>query len=112
MTDPGTRHYDAADDSDNTTAPLRDLPSYYQYMRVRPTDITQEIWDDPNYDIHIAADGCVYLEIRHGTYRLKEAGIIAYNQLVKKLEPHGYSPAPFTPGLWRHRTNNIHAMRR
>ena len=59
--------------------------AYYQYMRVRPTDIPQEIWDDPNYDIHMATDSYVYLEIRHGTYGLKEAGIIAYNQLVKKL---------------------------
>jgi hypothetical protein len=46
----------------------------------------------------------VYLEIRRGMYGLKEAGIIAFNQLVRKLEPAGYEPMPFTPGLWRHRT--------
>jgi hypothetical protein len=37
-------------------------------------------------------------------YGLKEAGIIAFNQLVKRLAPSGYEPMPFTPGLWRHRT--------
>jgi nitrous oxide reductase accessory protein NosL len=37
-------------------------------------------------------------------YGLKEAAIITFNQLVKKLAPHGYAPAPFTPGLWRHNT--------
>jgi hypothetical protein len=35
-------------------------------------------------------------------YGLKEAGILAMEQLVAKLAPHGYEPAPFTPGLWRH----------
>jgi hypothetical protein len=33
-------------------------------------------------------------------YGLKEAAIIAFNQLVQKLD----EPTPFTPGLWRHRT--------
>jgi hypothetical protein len=37
-------------------------------------------------------------------YGLKEAAIIAFNQLVKKLAPHGYAPTPYTPGLWHHKT--------
>jgi hypothetical protein len=78
--------------------------AYYQYIRVLPSVIPQEVWDDHRYTISIAADGYVYLEIRRGTYGLKEATIIAFNQLVKKLAPYGYEPAPFTPGLWRHRT--------
>ena len=48
---------------------------YFQYMRVHPSYIPQEVWDDPSYDIHIADDGYVYLEIRRGMYGLKEAGI-------------------------------------
>jgi hypothetical protein len=77
---------------------------YYQYLRVPTSVIPQEVWDDARYDIHVADDGYVYLEIRRGMYGLKEAGIIAFNQLVKKLAPSGYEPMPFTPGLWRHRT--------
>jgi hypothetical protein len=37
-------------------------------------------------------------------YGLKEAGILAFNQLVQKLKPAGYESMPFTPGYWRHRT--------
>ena len=37
-------------------------------------------------------------------YGLKEAGIIAFKQLVPKLEPFGYHPMEHTPGLWRHKT--------
>ena len=78
--------------------------SYYQYIRVRRHQIPQEIWDDPRYTIIEDKDGWIYLEIRRGMYGLKEAGIIAFKQLVNKLEPSGYHPMQHTPGLWRHKT--------
>jgi hypothetical protein len=38
-------------------------------------------------------------------YGLKEASILAYEQLKEHLAPHGYyAPMPFTPGLWQHST--------
>lgn len=37
-------------------------------------------------------------------YGLKEASILAFNQLAKKLAPFGYHPMKHTPGLWRHET--------
>jgi hypothetical protein len=78
--------------------------AYFQYLRVPPSAIPKEVWDDTRYTITVADDGFVYLEIRRGMYGLKEAAIIAFNQLVRKLAPSGYEPMPFTPGLWRHRT--------
>jgi hypothetical protein len=69
---------------------------YGQYMRVHPLSIPQEIF--------VAADGYVYLEIQHAMYGLKEAAIIAVNQLVTELAPAGYEPMPFTSSLWRHCT--------
>ena len=78
--------------------------TYYHYIHVRPEMIPQEVCNDPRYEIHTAADGFIYLEIRRGMYHLKEAGIIAFNQLVQKLAPAGYEPMLFTPGLWKHRT--------
>ena len=35
-------------------------------------------------------------------YGLKEAGVIAFDQLVRKLKLFGYEPMPQTPGLWKH----------
>ena len=35
-------------------------------------------------------------------YGLKEAGAIAFDQLVRKLKRFGYEPMPQTPGLWKH----------
>ena len=40
-------------------------------------------------------------------YGLPQAGKLAYNQLVRKLEPHGYAPCCHTPGLWRHKWRPI-----
>jgi hypothetical protein len=61
------------------------------------------VWDDQRYNTSIATDGYVYLEIRRSMYGLKEAGVIAFDQLVQKLDPSGYEPMPFTPGLWHNR---------
>ena len=47
----------------------------------------------------IADTGYVYIEIRKGMYGLKEVGILAFNYLVENLDPHGYYPVRYTPGL-------------
>ncbi len=76
---------------------------YYQYFRIHKQDIPQEILDEYP-DIVFEADGYAYFEIRRGMYGLKEAGVIAFHQLKKRLAPHGYAPVPFTTGLWKHKT--------
>jgi hypothetical protein len=80
----------------------------YQYMRVHRKYITQEIIDEYGitedfYD----SKGYAYLEIRKGMYGLKEASILAYEQLKAHLAPHGYAPVRHTPGLWKHDSNGI-----
>jgi hypothetical protein len=72
--------------------------------RVLAKMIPQKVWNNPRYALHIEAGNFVYLEIRRGMYSLKEEDILAFEQLVAKLGPHGYEPAPFTPRLWRHTT--------
>ena len=46
----------------------------------------------------------MYREIQKGVYGLKEAGCIAFQNLVKKLAQYGYEPMQCKPGLWRHTT--------
>ena len=73
-----------------------------EYMKVLikyfPDDIIKK------YDLNkkVASDGYVYIKINKGMYSLKQAAILAYDQLVKKLKPFGYYPAPHTSGLWKH----------
>ena len=40
-------------------------------------------------------------------YGLPQAGIIAYNTLKAHLQPHGYQPCRYTPGLWKHDTRDL-----
>ena len=37
-------------------------------------------------------------------YGLKQAAILAYEQLVTNLKQHGYRPLPHTTGMWEHVT--------
>ena len=46
----------------------------------------------------------VYIKIIKGMYGLKQAAILAYNQLVKVLVTFGYYPEPHTTGIWSHST--------
>jgi hypothetical protein len=74
-------------------------------MHVHRKCMPQEILDAYNLtDEHFDSQGCAYLEIRKGMHGLKEASILAYDQLKECLAPCGYAPAPVTPGLWRHNT--------
>ena len=40
--------------------------------------------------------------IKKGMYCLKQASIIANQELVKHMAPFGYHPVKHTPGLWVH----------
>ena len=76
--------------------------TYFQYIRVHMSMIPREVLDE--YGLTAEADGFVYFEVRKGIYGLKEAGLIAFKQLVTNLAPFGYVPMKYTPGLWRHQT--------
>ena len=73
----------------------------FRYMRINSKHIPDEVMIE--YDLHDKLhDNYIYVEIRKGIYGLKEAGIIAFQRLVKNLAPHGYRPMRYTPGMWRH----------
>ena len=55
-------------------------------------------------DSLIDSDGYVYVEINEVMYGIKQAAFIAYQQMFKHLDGHGYYPIPFATGLWADRT--------
>ena len=77
---------------------LQSLMKNYQYMILSLKYFTQEIRDEDEI-INIVDNNYVYIEIRKGMYGLKEAGILAFNYVVKNLAPHGYHPVQYTAGL-------------
>ena len=55
------------------------------------------------YDM-VAPDGHIYVKIKRGMYGLKQAAVLAYDNLVNNLSASGYSPVPTTIGMWKHNT--------
>ena len=75
-----------------------------EYMRIHSKYFFDDIRNEYNIDTKIAPDGYMYMCIQKGMYCLKQATVLAYNQRVKHLSHHGYTPCPFTAGLWIHCT--------
>ena len=98
--DKGARFF-AADLKDFFLAtPMKDP----EYMLIHSKYFFNNIQMAYDIDTKIAPDGYVYIRIQKGMYGLKQAAVLAYNQLVNNLKPHGYLPCPFTTGLWCHTT--------
>ena len=51
--------------------------------------------------------GYVYCEVMLGMYWLKQAAVLAYNQMKERLGLEGYQPIQETSGLWTHDTRPI-----
>jgi hypothetical protein len=78
----------------------------YEYMHIPVAIIPDSIMTEYKLALLINHDH-VYVEIHKGMYGLPQAGRIANDCLTKFLVPHGYSPVPITPGLWKHDTSDL-----
>ena len=65
-------------------------------MKVQYKHIPQDIRDHYNLGEKITSHNCIYIRIKKRMYGLKQAAILAYNQLKAKLLPSGYAPVKGT----------------
>ncbi|MBM5801495.1 MAG: hypothetical protein FJ077_11840 [Cyanobacteria bacterium K_DeepCast_35m_m2_023] len=79
----------------------------YEYMRIKLTDIPEEIIEHYKLRSIVTDDGYIYCEIRKGMYGLPQAGIIAQELLQERLAKVGYHQSKIIPGLWTHETRSI-----
>ena len=75
-----------------------------EYMRIAYKYFPDDIKKRYNIDEIVAEDKFVYVRNKKGLYGLKQTAILAFDQLVKHLEPYGYYPLPNTMGMWKHKT--------
>jgi len=75
-----------------------------EYMRVNIRHILDDIIVRVNLSSIVTPDGWIFLKIKKGMYDLKQAALLAYQQLVTNLAPHGYTPCKYSVGIWRHAT--------
>eukprot|EP00956_Cyclotella_meneghiniana_P045361 scaffold364543_cov146-Cyclotella_meneghiniana.AAC.1 len=79
----------------------------YEYMRMKLSDIPEDVQTHYNLREKATKDGFVYVEIRRGMYGLPQGGLIAQELLEERLNKRGFYQSKFTPGLWLHKTRNI-----
>ena len=79
----------------------------FEYMRLKLSDIPEDVIDHYQLRKIATPDGFVYCEIQKGMYGLPQAGIIAQELLAERLAKHGYHQSKTTPGLWTHDTRPI-----
>ena len=85
---------------------LGTLLDCYEYIRLSIQILPQPIIDAYNL-LGLVHNGYVYCEIQRDMYGLPQVGKLAYNQLVRQLDSHGYALCRHTPGLWRHKWRPI-----
>ena len=71
-------------------------------LKIVPTEIVQAY----SLDSLVDDQGLVYTRIEKGMYDLKQAEIIANQELVKYMAPYGCHLAKHTSGLWTNDTRN------
>ena len=71
-----------------------------EFMRIPLKIIPQDIIDTYDLKALVEDQGWIYMRIKKCMYGLKQAGIIANQELVKHMAPFGYHPVKHTPGLW------------
>ena len=78
-----------------------------EYMKMHWDEIPNDIKNTYSLQDKVDPEGHVHFRINKGMYGLKQAAILAYNQLKSNLAPHGYRPIPNTVGMWKHNTKHI-----
>ena len=75
----------------------------YEYMRLKLSDLPDDVIRHYNLENIVTEDGYIYTEIRRGVYGLPAAGILAQQLLGKCLNKEGYAQSKLTTGFLAHK---------
>ncbi len=74
-----------------------------EYIKMRLSDIPEEIIKEYGLREKATSDGSVFIEVNRGMYGLPQAGLLANELLEKRLNKRGYHQSKLVPGLWKHK---------
>ena len=74
----------------------------YEYLRLKLTNLPEDVIENYGLKDKATSDRYVYVEIHKGMYRLPQAGLLAQELLEQRLQKHGYTQSKVTPGFWTH----------
>ena len=75
-----------------------------EYMKVHYKHFPDDIRKRYKLDEKVTKYGHIIIKIKKGMYGLKQAAILAYENLKRNLAPQGYRPIVGTTGMWEHET--------
>ena len=78
-----------------------------EYIRLRLTDVPEEIIIEYGLRKLATNDGYIYIVANRGMYGLPQAGLLANELLEKRLNKNGYVQSRLVPGLWQHKWRPI-----
>jgi hypothetical protein len=78
-----------------------------EYLRIKLTDLPDEIINEYRLRKLVNAKGFVFVEVTKGMYGLPQAGLLANELLEKRLNKNGYFQSKLVAGLWAHKTRPI-----
>jgi hypothetical protein len=81
--------------------------TWYKYMRLKLSDVPEDVIKHYRLLDIAMLDGYINWEIHQGMYGLPQAGIIAQELLAKWLKEHRYFQSKTTLGLWTHEWHPI-----
>ncbi|KAL7482890.1 hypothetical protein ACHAW6_008541 [Cyclotella cf. meneghiniana] len=79
-----------------------------EYEKIKLSDIPEEIIEDDKLCEKATPNGWVYIMVVHGMYDLPQAGTLGHDLLKSQLNKEGYFQSHIVPGLWKHKTRNMH----
>jgi hypothetical protein len=82
-----------------------------EYIRIKLSDIPDDVIERYKLREIVDADGYVYCRVEKGMYGLPQAGIIAQELLENRLGKEGYFQSKTTPGLWTHEDRKTNRMK-
>ena len=68
-----------------------------EYIRVKLSDLPDEIIDEYKLKSKATKDGSVYIVANRGMYGLPQSGLLANQLLEKRLNKHGYHQSQYGP---------------
>ncbi len=79
----------------------------YEYLKLRLTDLPEDVTKQYDLQKKATPEGFVYVEIRKGMYGLPQAGLLVQELLERRLNENGFRQSTLTPGLWTHNSKPI-----
>jgi len=70
-----------------------------EYMRIHYKHFPDDIKEQYGIDELKADNDYVYVKIKKGMYGLKQAAILAHENLMNNLRQYGYQPVPHALGI-------------